>query len=632
MPQTPAYDAYGQPTPRRRGCMGCLGMLFAAIDGIRRAVFGGIAIMILLFLLVAMIPSGTIKVEDGVALVLRPQGAIVEELTGGALERAVSDWLGAPVVETQLRDLIAATERAADDDRIAALVLDLDGFLGAGPSKLAELGAALGRFRETGKPIVARADFYTRPRYYLASHATEVHLDDMGAVLLDGYSTYRAYMHDGLERLGADFNVIRVGTFKSAVEPYLRDDMSPEAEMANLEWLGDLWSMYLDDVSTARGLDRTVLANFAEDAATPLRAAAGDMAAAALESGLVDAIGGREALVERLIELVGETDEHGFRSIDHDNYLASRGTNPLEGLSDAVGIVVARGVIMPGEAPAGTVGADSTARLLREARYDDSIKSVVLRVDSPGGSAFASEVVRREVELLRQAGKPIVVSMSSVAASGGYWIAMGADEVWAHPQTITGSIGIYAYFPTFDKPLAKHLGVRVDGVGTTTLAGRMRPDMPLPEGAKEILRLGLEHGYRQFTSLVADARGMSLDAVEKVAGGRVWSGVDAAEAGLVDSLGGLQEAVASARKKGGLDSDAPVRYIVRQPTAREALLTTMLARAARMPGLREAIARRVGPRDLFDAGVRRRFVDELALLAAAGDPSRQLAHCFCQIE
>lgn len=640
MQQTPAHDALGRPTTRRRGCLGCFGVGLAVLDSIRRVVFGGIAILILLLLFVAMIPTGTIRVENGVAMVLGPKGVIVEELTGSALERAVSNALGAPVMETRLRDLIEAVDGAAGDDRIRALVLDLDGMLGGGPSKLAEVGAALARFRDTGKPIVATADFYTRPRYYLAAHATEIHLDDMGAVFLDGYSSFRTYMREGLEKLGADWNVMRVGTYKSAVEPYIRDDMSPEAEAANLEWLGDLWSMYLDDVSAARGLDREALSRFADDLATPLRAADGDMAKAALDVGLVDAVGGRQTVVARLIELVGEGDDHGYRNIDHDSYLAAKAKNPLADLGDAVGVVVARGTIIPGEAASGTVGGESTARLLRRARHDDTIKAVVLRIDSPGGSAFASEVIRREVEALRSAGKPIVVSMSSVAASGGYWIAMGADEIWAHPQTITGSIGIFSYFPTFEQPIAKYLGMRVDGVGTTSLAGRIRPDLPFPEEAETIMRLGLEHGYRQFTGLVGRSRGMSAEDVEAVAGGRVWSGIDAAEAGLVDRLGGLDDALASAREMAGAESDLPVRYITRRPSAREELLTTFFARTGRLPGLRKAAASIVlgeyapgtGRAGKLESGLRQLFTRELSLLAAAGDPNRQLAHCFCEIE
>lgn len=631
MPPTPAYDASGRPVARRRGCMGCLALVAVALDGIRRAVFGAIAILILAFCVALLWPTGAVVVEKGVALVLRPQGVIVEELAGDPLERAVAAWLGAPAVETRLRDLVDATLEAADDKDIAALVLDLDDLLGGGPSHLAELGSALAVFRSTGKPIIASAAYYTRPRYYLASHASEIHLDDMGAVLIDGYSTYRTYMREGLERIGADWNVFRVGSYKSAVEPFIRDDMSPEAEVANLEWLGDLWSMYLDDVSAARGVDRAALAAFADDLVTPLLEAAGDPTVAATQAGLVDAVGGREAVVGRLIELVGEDDEHSFRQIDHHAYIRARGYR-FAGFGDAVGVVVASGTIVPGEAPPGTVGGDSTARLLRRARFDDAIKAVVLRIDSPGGSAFASEVVRREVALLRAAGKPIVVSMASVAASGGYWIAMGADEIWAHPQTITGSIGIFAYFPTFDRPLAKYLGMHVDGVGTTNLAGRVRPDLPLPEEAREVIRLGIEHGYRQFTGLVAEARGMSLEAVEAVAGGRVWSGVDAAEAGLVDALGGFDDAVAAARIRADLPADAPLRYIERQPTLRETLVTSFFSRAARLPGLRAAVARRLGAGTSIEDALGRLLDGELAALAASRDPRRRVAHCFCRID
>lgn len=633
---TPAqsYDAYGNSRPRRRGCMGCLSSVLFGFDlVVRLAVVAMVFVFFVLFIAM-LVPEPTPKVEKGAALVVAPSGFLVEELSGGPLDRAVTGWLGQAPMETRLRDLLAVIDRAAGDDDIAAMVLDLDGFLGAGPSKLLSVGAALDRFRETGKPVIAKADFYTRPRYQLAAHADDVYLHDMGAVLLEGYSVYRTFMRDGLERLGVDWNVFRVGAYKSAVEPYLHDEMSAAAEEANLAWLGDLWGLYLDDVAAARGIDRDALESFARDAVTPLRAAGGNTAQAALDAGLVDLVGGRDLLRDKMIELVGsgttESDEHTFKQIDHQAYLAARGDDRDHG-GDAVAVVVARGTILPGEAPPGTIGAESTARLVRRARFDDRVKAVVLRVDSGGGSAFASEVVRRELELLREAGKPVVTSMSSVAASGGYWIAMASDEVWASPATLTGSIGIFAYFPTVDRPLEQHLGLRVDGVGTTPAAGRMRPDLPLPESVAETFQLSIDHGYEQFVTLVADARDMSYGDAEALAGGRVWSGVDAAEAGLVDRLGELDDAIASAATLANLEEGYAVTYVEQVPTAREQLLIDLLAKAERAPGLGKMIARELSATRKAEATLTRLLGEHAEMLAAAQAPGGLIAHCQCDV-
>ncbi len=636
---TPAtLDAPARPTAQRRGCRGCLNNVLFGFDLIvRLAVVAMIFIFFMLFVAM-LVPEPTPQVEKGAALVVAPSGFLVEELSGGPLDRAVASWLGQAPMETRLRDLLAVIDGAATDDDIAAMVLDLDELLGAGPSKLLAVGDALDRFREQGKPVIAKADVYTRPRYQLAAHADEIYLHDMGAVLLEGYSVYRTFMRDGLERLGVDWNVFRVGTYKSAVEPYLHDEMSPAAEEANLDWLGDLWQLYLDDVSAARGIDRDALESFARDGVTPLRAAGGDTAQAALDAGLVDLVGGRDLLRDKMIELVGrgagsgvtKRNEHTFKQIDHVSYLAARGEDRDRG-GDAVAVIVARGTILPGEAPPGTIGGESTAKLVRRARYDDRVKAVVLRVDSGGGSAFASEVVRRELELLREAGKPVVTSMSSVAASGGYWIAMASDEVWASPATLTGSIGIFAYFPTIDRPLEQYLGLRVDGVGTTPTAGRLRPDLPLPEALAETFQLSIDHGYQQFVSLVADARGMDYDDAEALAGGRVWSGVDAAEAGLVDRLGELDGAIASAADLAQLAEGHSVTYLEQVPTVREQLLIDLLAKAEHVPGIGTIISRELSATRRVEATLERLLGGHAELLAAAQAPGGLIAHCQCDV-
>lgn len=577
---------------------------------------------------------GRAKVPDGAALVVRPEGTIVEQLSGGSPLRRLAEQAagaGSAEKETLLKDLLDAIRAAKDDGRIKALYLDTGEMSGAGMTKLRDLRAALADFRKSGKKVVAYGDVYMQAQYYLSAQADEVYLHPQGMVALLGLGRWRNYYKEGLDRLGVEVHVFRVGEYKSAVEPFLRNDMSPEAREMALDTYGDLWRAFLADVAAARRLKPEDLAAWIDTMPDRLRAAGGDGAKAALEARLVDKLAQRDEVRQRMVQLVGEDDEKkSFRRVEVADYLRAKGGDRAgaRGKDPAVAVVVAKGDILDGDQPPGTIGGDSTTRLLRQARENEAVKAVVLRVDSGGGSAFASEVIRRECELVRKAGKPLVVSMGSVAASGGYWVATSADEIWASPETITGSIGIFSMFPTIDKPLAKYLGVHTDGVGTTPFADVLRPDRPLDPAVADLVRQLIDNGYEEFLSRVAQARKMTPEQVDRIARGRIWSGEDAKGLGLVDQLGGLDQAIEAAAGRAKLAKGYRVWYVEKERSLRERLLARMAAEAR---GLAVAAGwvDETPPPALSVAGSLRSLRSEVERLSRWNDPRGVYAHCLC---
>lgn len=564
----------------------CLGAC-RVVDLARRVFVNLLFVAVVVAALVLLFRSDEPDIADTTALVVAPEGRLVEQLTGPSFERLLDKARVAATPETLLKDVLDAIEAGREDERVQVLVLELSNFDGAGLTKLQDVGAAIVDFKSSGKKVVAAADSYGQDAYYLAAHADEVLMHHMGLLLLEGFGRFRMYHKDGIDRLGVDVHVFRVGEYKTAVEPYLRDSMSDEAKEANLEWLGDLWRQYLKDVSSARGIKVDQLKAFITNFADLVERADGEGSKAALDAGLIDAATTRDDVRDRLIELVGENeDTHSYNRVGFQAYLETldedRFGRDAEG--DRVGVVVARGTITDGSHPPGTIGGDSTSTLIRQARNNEDIKAIVLRVDSGGGSAFASELIRRELELARADGKPVVVSMGSVAASGGYWISMASDQVWAYPGTITGSIGIFGMFPTFQKPLANYLGTRVDGVGTTPLAGALRLDRELAEEVGPVIQRMTDQGYEDFITIVAKARGLSTEEVDRIARGRVWSGEDALELELVDAMGGLDGAIAAAAKLAELGTDYEVSYIEKELSFEERITSRFLTWVAGLAG------------------------------------------------
>lgn len=554
-----------------KGVFRFIGRLFHYIgywlDTVRRTVFN-LVFLLLIGVIIALIWRPTPELPDDSVLVLRPVGSLVEQ---ARLEDPLELLRpsGTRVSQTSLRNLLEAVNAARDDHRIRGLVVETDGIRAASLSKLAELRAAIEAFKQSGKPVLARGERFDQGQYYLASIADEVHLSSDGFVLLRGFARYVSYFRNALDSLGVKVHVFRVGEYKSFSEPFTRSDMSDEDRASTRDLLGGLWNVFREDIVASRGLDPAALDRYIMDYGDALTESGGDAAQAAMKAGLVDRFSTRDQwrdLLRQRFGVAGDREGYGedwdgedwdgedvdvgIRRVSVSRYLTHvRAASPRH--EDRVAVLVAQGSIMDGSTRPGSVGGDSLARLIREAREDDTIKAVVIRIDSPGGSAWASELIRRELEITRAAGKPVVASMSSTAASGGYWVAAGADEIWAHPLSVTGSIGIFAMFPEFAEPLER-IGVTVDGVTTAPLAGAFDPRRPMEPLAAEAMQIAIEHGYRRFLDTVARARDMSVSDVDLVARGQVWTGEAASKLGLVDHLGGLDAAIAAAAARASL--------------------------------------------------------------------------------
>lgn len=487
------------------------------------------------------------------ALVLNLEGPIVEQRTYVNPFDSLSGTLFDKDLpkENVLYDIVSTIRFAAADNSVSGLVLNLKQMPETNLTKLRYIAKAISEFKATGKPIYAYGDFYNQSQYYLASYADKVFLSPDGAVLLKGYGAYTLYYKDLLEKLDVTTHVFRVGTYKSAVEPFIRNDMSSAAKESATAWLTQLWGAYIDDVSHNRKIDANAITPSMDEFLAKMKSVDGDLAKLSKQVGLVDQLMTRQQAMSFMRSKFGGTEKNGYNGISYYRY-KEKVTPPIVTTADKVAVVVASGTILDGDQPKGSVGGDSMARLLRQARLDDNIKAVVLRVDSPGGSAFASEIIRNEIEALKQAGKPVVVSMSSLAASGGYWISMSADKIIAQPTTLTGSIGIFGIITTFEKGLSK-LGVNTDGIGTSPFSG-VGLTNGLSKGASEAMQMGIEHGYHRFISLVGKNRDIKVADVDKIAQGRVWTGQDAMKRGLVDQMGDFDDAINEAAKLAKIDS------------------------------------------------------------------------------
>jgi protease-4 len=606
---------------------GFFSLIWRILEGIRKVLHLILLLVIFGFVLAALhtsIPA----VPKSAALIIAPEGELVEQLSNDPVRRAVGEASGGPAPETLLRDVTEAIDSAKTDSRIKLIVLDLSNLGPSGLSKLQEIGAALRDFRAgSGKRVVVAADMLDQTQYYLAAQAGEVYLDPLGFVYVDGFSYYRMFFKDAIDKLGVDVNVFRAGTFKSYTDQFSRSDMAPSDREESSVWLDALWSAYSQDVTRARSLPATALKDYVADQPAALAAVNGDAAKLALQRGLVTALKSRRQLADELKGLVGEDEStHSFNSVGMNSYLtAVRAKHVLQSKADSkVGIVVAAGDILDGRQPPGTIGGESTADLLRQARYDTAVKAVVLRVDSPGGSMFASEQILREVQALRKAGKPVVVSMSTYAASGGYYISAAANQIYASPTTLTGSIGVFSVVPTFQRTLDK-LGVKVDGIGTTPLAGDLRLDRALTPATRQILQSSVDHAYAEFVRRVADGRKKSVEDVDKIAQGRVWAGVDAQRIGLVDHLGGLKDATDAVAKLAELGNDYRVDYIEPELTLREQLLMQLRSESLYLGQLTGLIAPRSGLERALDP-----FLEEVRAIAQLNDPRGLYAYCWCR--
>jgi protease-4 len=522
------------------------------------------------------------------ALVLDLRGSIVEQPAEAGVFEAVSG--SSPVIrEYRLRDVVQALKSAATDRRVKAVALDLDFFAGGGQTALSDVASAIDLVRRANKPVIAYATGYGDDAYQLASHASEIWLNPMGAVVVAGPGGTNLYYKGLLDKLGVTANVYRVGAFKAAVEPFTRNDMSPESRQANQALAGALWETWQQDVQKAR--PKGQLARYVAAPAASLAAAGGDTAKAALAAGLVDRLGDRSAFGKRLAEIVGPGEEDvpgSFKAIKYDAWVAA---NPSNVAGGEIGVLTVAGEIVDGSGGPGTAAAETIVRHLEKGLKGGNLKALVVRVDSPGGSVLASERIRQALLEAKGRGLPLVVSMGSVAASGGYWISMPADRIFAEPETVTGSIGVFGIIPSFQGSLEK-LGVGADGVKTTPLSGE--PDLlrgPSPE-ASQLLQMGVENSYRQFLALVAAARKMPPERVHQIAQGRVWDGGTARQLGLVDAFGSMDAAVAEAARLAKLDPDnVETTYLETGPGFIDRLFKSMASDDQQDAGAADAFSR-----------------------------------------
>ncbi|WP_449465619.1 signal peptide peptidase SppA [Stenotrophomonas humi] len=629
------------PLPRRNPIASFFIGLWDVMNFTRRLilnlVFFGLLLLLLMVFVAAMgmSASSTKVLQDRTTLVIAPEGRLVEQFSTDPVSRALGKALGGGnAEELQLRDLIRGIEAARDDKKIERVVLNLDKLQPSGFASMREVAAALQELRAAKKQVVAYSENLSQSQYLLAAQADEVYLDPMGSLLLEGLGRYRQYFRTGLqEKLGVDVHLFKVGEFKSAAEPYVLDAASPQAKEADLFWMNDVWQRYLGDIAKARKLDPAQLAAGIDTLPEGVAAVEGDLARFALQQKLVDGLKTREE-VQALLTERGEADsdaDGGYRQIALNDYLlqVDARRSPMDSRPQ-VAVVVAEGEIAGGDLPAGRVGGESTSALLRAARDDDDVKAVVLRVDSPGGEVFASEQIRREVDALKAAGKPVVVSMGDMAASGGYWISMNADRIYADESTITGSIGIFGMIPNFARSLDK-IGVHTDGVGTTRFAGAFDVTRPMDPAVGQVIQSVINKGYADFTGKVAQARNKPVEVVDEVARGRVWSGAQARERGLVDEFGGLKAAVADAasRAKLGDAEKFRVRYIEKSATPFSQFMTGFAgSRMGAWMLADSGVARMLLARSMPELDTQLRFVED-AVKDRNGTPVKSLAYCFC---
>ena len=596
------------------------------LTGIRYAF--SLLIVIVLFSVIGGMFVGNIQpVPEEGALYLAPQGVLVDQKSYVDPLAQVLAQGSQQNTETLVRDIVEAIDTARDDSRITHLLLDTDYMAGASLSKLQEIGAALRRFKATDKPIIAVADYFTQSQYFLAAHADEIILNPLGGVMITGFGSYRSYFKDALDKLNITMNIFRVGQYKSAVEPLMGNSMSPQVRDETGVLLNDLWQSYSSEIEDLRSLDEGSVNDYANNLHLSLEQYKGDSAALSKAAGLVDTIASRSGIHQYLIANIASEDDDVI-SINMDSYLSNTrlANKQISNGQNQIAVVVASGSIMDGQQPEGSIGGDTLAAIFTELREDENVKAVVLRVDSGGGSAFASEIIRDSINAIQNQGIPVVVSMSSAAASGGYWIAAEADRILAMPTTITGSIGVWGVVPTIDQSLAK-LGIYSDGVGTTDIAAMMELDRPLTEQTKIIIQAGVDNIYTRFITLVANGRDSTPAEVHKIAQGRVWTGNQALANGLVDQLGDLNDAILVAAEIADLDN-YQVDYRRKEMTPIEALLTGLnsnVAASLQGLGLTSNIESSISDNNL--GRYAKKILAPLSLINTLNDPKHIYLYC-----
>ncbi len=555
--------------------------IWRVLSGISRAIS---VLVPLLFVAIFVIAFSTTLSEstpeplpERAALLISPSGPLVEDSPpGDTLSAFLNQDYDQP---TLLNDVVRSIRWAATDERITALVFDLENLAGPSTSQTLEISSAINVFKASGKPVIAAGDFYSQAHYLLASQADQILLHPEGGMFLEGFSVYRSYLRSFLEKIRVTMHVFRAGENKSAVEPYLRDDMSEVEREVVSRWLAGLWATYTELAESGRELPAGTMDEFIASFAAQLDASDNDLAETMLAADWVDMLADHAQMDDALAEWVGVTNENGDAElISLDRYVedVKMSRSLTEENLPLIAIIPVEGTLMPGDSEEGMAGSDTINGYIDTALEAEDLVAIVLRVNSPGGSVFASDLIRRKLLEVAGADIPIVVSMGTVAASGGYWIAAEADEIWALPTTLTGSIGAFSAFPTIEG-IVEYIGVTVDGVGTTPLAGAASFNRGLSPEMASIVQALAYGAYDDFIELVARGRDMSEQAVREVADGLVWTGAEAADRGLVDELGGLDEAVAAAARLAGVEEWRTAR--TRVPPSFESVLLQELSRS-----------------------------------------------------
>lgn len=609
--------------------------IWQAINFTNHLVFNIIMLFVVILIIAAISAGMSSKsftpLNDNTALVLDLEGDLVEQRTADSISTAIAEAQG-DSREIQLRDILTVIEAAKVDPKISHLVLNTEGFNASGMASVREIAKALQDFKTSKKPIYAFANSYEQKQYLLAAQATKVFMDPEGAFLPEGLGRYRLFYREALQdKLGLDVHLFRVGEFKSAAEPFILDAASTESKEADLYWMNDIWQRYLAQVGKARNIDPAQITLAINELPARLDAVKGNLAQWAVNEKWIDGLKTAYEMEHYLVlqGVAEDQDNHTFQQIDFMEYLGHVQSRKIGGQNqDIVAVVVAQGEITDGEQPPGTVGGESTSALIRAAREDDSVKALVLRVDSPGGGVFPSEQIRREVELTKAAGKPVVVSMANVAASGGYWISMNADKIYADESTITGSIGIFGLMVRAPRALEK-IGVHSDGVTTTPWGGAFDISRPMDEPTKQVIQSVINHGYSQFVGRVSKARKQSYENIDANARGRVWSGAQAKEKGLVDALGGLSDAVADAASRAKLKKDQYDVEYIESPLSPFEQFMENLARNSATQGLVRSLAPALTFINQTQMGGRV-SADLLWLNRNSSKPINAVAHCFCE--
>lgn len=584
----------------------------------------------LFFIFLVLVGVGIwMQVSGGDSKETASRGALLLDISGVIVDKPDSSQrfsklsrqlLGASsdrLQENSLFDIVNTIRQAKDDRNITGIVMDLKNFAGGDQPSMQYIGKALKEFRDSGKPVYAIGENYSQGQYYLASFANKIWLFPQGVVDLHGLATNGLYYKSLLDKLKVSTHVFRVGTYKSAVEPFIRDDMSPAAREADSRWIGELWQNYLNTVAANRQIPAQQVFPGAQGLLDGLTKTGGDTAKYALDNKLVDALASSAEIEKALTKEFGWSKaDKNYRAISYYDYALK---TPADS-GDGIGVVFANGAIMDGEETQGNVGGDTTAAQIRDARLDPKVKAIVLRVNSPGGSVTASEVIRSELAAARAAGKPVVVSMGGMAASGGYWISTPANYIVANPSTLTGSIGIFGVITTVENSLDS-IGVHTDGVSTSPLAD-VSITKALPPEAQQMMQLSIENGYKRFITLVADARKSTPEQIDKIAQGHVWTGQDAKANGLVDSLGDFDDAVAKAAELAKL-KQWHLEYYVDEPTFFDKVMDNMSGSVrAMLPDALQAML----PAPL--ASVASTVKSESDKLAAFNDPQNRYAFCL----